>query len=85
MRHWSQKNFWGIFVGIKKHKKGYLIYVLSTQKMVSSHDVVFEKGFSSALAYTHSEEIAMPSSVLYITYATSYHEKTGDIITFAQF
>ena len=27
IRHQEQKSFWGIFVGIPQHKKGYLIYV----------------------------------------------------------
>ena len=35
MRHQSQKCFRGIFVGIQQHQKGYLIYVPSTQKIVS--------------------------------------------------
>ena len=43
MGHQSQKGFWGIFVVIPQHKKGYLIYVLSIHKIVSSHDVVFEE------------------------------------------
>ena len=60
MRHHSQKGFWGIFVGITQQQKGYLIYVTSTQK-ISSHDVVFDKCFSSALSYTshpYSEALA---------------------------
>ena len=52
MRHQPQKVFHGIFVGIPQHKKGYLIYVPITRKIVSSHDVVFDKRFSSALTYT---------------------------------
>ena len=31
------------------------------------------------------EALAMWPEVSYILYATSYHEQTGDIITFAQF
>ena len=53
-----------------------------------SHDVVFDETFSSALAYTsrlYSEELTMRPEVSYILYATSSHEKTGNIITFAQF
>ena len=41
--HQSQKNSCGIFVGIPQHQKGYLIYVFSTWKLVSSHDVVFDE------------------------------------------
>ena len=44
--------------------------------------------FSSALAYTprpYSEALAMQREVLYITYAKSSHEKTGNIITFSHF
>ena len=48
MHRHSQKGFWGIFVGITQQPKGYLIYVPSTRKIVSSHDVVFYKIFSSA-------------------------------------
>ena len=43
MRHQAQKVFYGIFVGIPKHQKGYLVYVPSTRKIISSYDVVFMK------------------------------------------
>ena len=43
MRHQAQKGFRGIFVGIPEHKKGYLMYVLSTRKVISSYDVVFDE------------------------------------------
>ena len=33
----------------------------------------------------YSEALAMRPAVSYIPYATSYHEQTGNIITFAQF
>ena len=47
MRHQAQKGFRGIFVGISEHQKGYLVYVPSTRKIISSYDVVFdEKTFS---------------------------------------
>ena len=52
MHHQAQKGFHGIFVGIPEHQKGYLVYVPSTRKVISSYDVVFDEGFSSALAYT---------------------------------
>ena len=41
-----QKGFWGIFVEIPQHKKGYLLYVPSTEKLVYLHDVVFDKTFT---------------------------------------
>ena len=41
MRHQAQKGFCGIFVGIPQHQKGYLEYVPSTRKIISSYDVVF--------------------------------------------
>ena len=43
--HQSQKIFQGILFLIKKHQKGYLIYVYSTRKIVSSHDVTFDETF----------------------------------------
>ena len=49
MRHQAQKGFRGIFVGILEHQKGYLVYVHSTRKVISSYNVVFDKSFSSAL------------------------------------
>ena len=52
MCHESQKGFRGIFVGIPQHQKEYLIYAPSTQKIVSSHDIVFDKNIYSKLAYT---------------------------------
>ena len=48
MRHQAQKDFRGIFVGITEHQKGYLVYVPSTRKIISSYDVVFDESFSSA-------------------------------------
>ena len=64
------------------------MYVPSTSKIISSYDVVFDKSFSSALAYTsqpYSEAMAMHPSVTYTPYATSSKEQTGDVIKFAQF
>ena len=65
----------------------YLFYVSITQKIVSSNEVVFGKTFSSSLAYTshpYSDALAIQTEVSYILYATSSHEQTGNIITFAQ-
>ena len=59
MCHQAQKGFCVIFVGIPEHQKGHL-YVPSTRKIISSHDVVFEKSFSSALSYTSLSD-ASPS------------------------
>ena len=39
MRHQAQKVFHSIFVGITQHQKGYLVYVPSTRKIISSYDV----------------------------------------------
>ena len=36
MRHQAQKGFRGIFVGILERQKGYLVYVPSTKKVISS-------------------------------------------------
>ena len=87
MHHQSQKVFRGIFVGLYNIKKGYLVYVLSKCKIVSSYDVVFDF-FSSALEYTsrlYSETLSMKPSVLYISYTTLSHERSFNIINFAQF
>ena len=49
---------------------------------------MFDESFSSALSYTsqpYAEAMAMRLSVTYTLYTTSSKEKTGDIITFAQF
>ena len=43
MRHQAQNCFHGIFVEIPQHQKGYLLYVLSTRKIISSYDVVFDE------------------------------------------
>ena len=78
MRNQSQRVFCVIFVGIPQNQKGCLIYIPSTQKTVSSHDVVFDKTFSSALAYTsrpYSEALTVQPEVSYIPYAASSHEK----------
>ena len=88
MRHQAQKGFRGIFVGIPQHKKGYLVYVLSTRKVISSYDVVFDESFSSLLSYTsrpYSEAMVMRKEVTYTPYAASLKEQTSDVIKFAQF
>ena len=88
MHHQSQNVFCGIFVGIPQHQKGYLVYVPSTQKIISSYDVVFDKAFSNALAYTsrpYSKALDMRPSVSYIQYVASSHEQTGEIITCEKF
>ena len=88
MRHQSQKGFRGIFVVIPQHQKGYLVYVPSTRKIISSCDVVFDESLSSALAYTsqpYSEAMVMRLAVTYTHCATYSREQTGDIITFVQF
>ena len=88
MRHQAQKGFRGIFVGIPQHQKGYLVYVPSTRKVISSYNVMFDKSFSSALSYTsrpYAEAMAMCPTVTYTPYATSSKEQTGNVITFAQF
>ena len=45
MCHQAQKGFCGIFVGITQYQKGYLAYVPSTKKIISSYDVVFDELF----------------------------------------
>ena len=64
------------------------MYIPNTRKIISSYDVVFDEMFSSALVYTsqpYSEAMLMRPAVTYTPCATSLREKTGDIITFAQF
>ena len=78
MCHGAKKGFCGIFVGIPQHQKGYLVYVPSTRKVISSYDVVFDKKNSSTLSYTslpYSEAMAMCQAVTYTPYATSSKEK----------
>ena len=85
MRHQAQNGFRGIFVGIPKHQKGYLIYVPSTRKVILSYDVRFDESFVSALSYSsrpYAEVMAMRPEVTYTPYATSSKEQTGDVITF---
>ena len=74
MSHQAQDGFCGIFVGIIHNQKGYLVYIPSTRKKISSYDVVFDESFSSALAYmsqTYSEAMAMHPEVMYTPCATS--------------
>ena len=55
---------------------------------MSSYDVAFDESFSSALAYKsqpYSGAMAILLDVTYTPCATSSREKTGNIITFAQF
>ena len=86
MQHQAQKGFHGIFVGIPEHQKGYLVYIPSTRKVISSYDVVFDESISSELSYTsrtYSEAVAIRPAVTYTLYATSLIEQTVDVISFA--
>ena len=88
MRHQAQKGFCGIFIGIPEHQKGYLVYVPSTRKIISSYDVVFDESFSNALLYTsqpYSESMAMRPSVTYKPCTKSLREQTCNIIMFVRF
>ena len=75
-------------MGIPQHQKGYLVYVPSNRKVISSYDVKFDESFVSALSYMsqpYAEAMAMRPAVTYTPYATSSKEQTGNVITFAQF
>ena len=75
-------------MGIPQHQKGYLVYVPSTRKVISSYGVRFDKSFVSALSYTsqpYAEAMAMRPAVTYTPYTTYSKEQTSDVITFAQF
>ena len=77
MRYQVQKGFRGILVVIPQHQKGYILYVPSTRKIISSYDVIFDERFSSALAYTsqpYSEAMDMRMYVVYTPCATSSRE-----------
>ena len=43
MSHQTQKGFCGIFVGITQHQKGFIVYIPSTRKIISSYDFVLMK------------------------------------------
>ena len=79
MCHESQNSFHGIFVVIPQHKIGDLVYIPSTLKIVSLHDILFVHATSIFRG------IAVGTEVSYILYATSFHEQTDDIRTFSQF
>ena len=88
MRHQAQKGFHCISVGITQHQNRYLVYVLITRKIISSYDIVFDKSFSSTLAYTsqpYSEAMDMRLSVTYTPCAAYLREQTGHLMTFTQF
>ena len=73
MGHQFQKGFCGIFVGIPQHQKGYIVYVPSKMKIISSYDVVVDEIVSSTLAYisqTYAEAIAMHADVTHTPYDT---------------
>ena len=77
MHHQAQKGFRGIFVGITQHKKGYLVYVPGTRKIISSYDVFFNENFAGALAYTsqpYAESMVVRLSVSYTPYTISSRE-----------
>ena len=87
MCHQAQKGFCGIFIGIPRHQKGYLVCVPSTRKIISSYYVVFCESFSSVLAYKsqpYAEAMYMRPDGTYTPCAISLRGKTGDIITLAQ-
>ena len=61
--------FSGIFVEISQHQQGYLIYLPSTWKIVSSHEILFDEINPSALAYTprlYSEALMTQPAVSFL-------------------
>ena len=54
MRHQAQKGFCGIFVGILQHQKGYLVYVPSTRKIISSYGDVSDESFLVSFRIHHN-------------------------------
>ena len=69
----TTKRFWWHLRWNSTASNGYLIYVPSTQKIISSHDILFDENVSGSLAYTsrpYLKAITMQPEVLYITYAT---------------
>ena len=78
MCHQAQKVFRGIFVGIPQHQKGYLVYVPSTRKVISSIGVRFDESFVSALSYTsrpYAEAMAMRPEVTCMTvHLQNFHQ-----------
>ena len=88
MRHQAQKGYRGIFVGMPENQEGYLCYVPSIRNTVTSYDALFDKTFSSALAYSekpYHDAMSMRPGVSFIPCVTDTREQTGDVITFAQF
>ena len=88
MHHQAKKAFCGILVGIPQHQIGYIVYIPSTRKIISSYDIVFDENLFSALAFTsqpYSETMVMCPAVTYTSCATSLREQTGSIITFTKF
>ena len=56
------------------------MFVLSTIKVISSYNVMFDESFSSLLSYTsrcYSKDMAMHPAVIFSLYATSSREETG--------
>ena len=88
MRHQAKNGFRSSFLGIPQHQEGYLVYLPSTRKIISSYYFFLYEIFSSALAYTpqpYSEAMAVRPYETYTPCATSSREQTGDIITLEQF
>ena len=80
MRQQAQKGFRGIFVGIPQHQKGYILYVPSTRKIISSYDVVFDESFSITLAYIsqlYAEAVDMHPFLSYRHFAISSRATCG--------
>ena len=68
MHNQSQYGFCGIFVGISQHQKRCLVYVPSTRKIFSSHDVVF--GGKIQCVIIHFKSVLV--STFYVTSSLVY-------------
>ena len=88
MNHEAQKGFRAIFVGISEDQDGYLCYIPSLRETETLCNVLFDKTFASALAFTmkpYHDAMLMRPSVTYTPCITATHKQTGDVIKFAQF
>ena len=77
-----QKGVRGIFIGFPTNQKGYLIYIPSTSRTITSLDVEFDENFKSAIAHTWTpfhDALALRPTHTYIDTSAPPTEHTGTI------
>jgi hypothetical protein len=78
----TERGIRGIFIGFVLNQKGYIIFSPGSRQIIISDDIIFDEGFSSAIAATwqqHKDSLALQPISSHIPDITTTIEHTSTI------